>query len=357
MAQADLEDQPARTINTCASNKTAHPGQIICDNTQKHRSSAEVRAANNAKKADKLMKSLIDDQAHHNALDKIAEEEECLFLEDFARHCVAECPDIDVGGESGTNRDVSFQLSKHAMKASKPKKVTSRVVNVSDGKEGGASMSEGPSLPDINAPDFTWEDVEVQEVDSVTVVDVSDTDSQDHEYQPTRDEERSDVEDMDVIAIPEKKTSSTSKGKAAQATSGKRERGVVQADVLAQRERLREATLVGTKWKAQGASTGGSIKDHESGKRAKTTGLGGLRKDWRPPNQLKPEQRSSASHATSRELPTNLNNGLSDHDDNVQTDGEWDADETTDMLEAVRTSKTATVRQAGLQASTQGPGT
>lgn len=107
MAQADLEDQPARTINTCASNKTAHPGQIIRDNTQKHRSSAEVRAANNAKKADKLMKSLIDDQAHHNALDKIAEEEECLFLEDFARRCVAECPDIDVGGESGTNRDVS----------------------------------------------------------------------------------------------------------------------------------------------------------------------------------------------------------------------------------------------------------
>ncbi|KAF9497957.1 hypothetical protein BDN71DRAFT_1429132 [Pleurotus eryngii] len=225
VAQADLEDQPAHTINTRVSNKTAHPGQIIHNNMQKHHSPAEVQAVNNAKKADKLIKKLIDEQAHHDALDKIAEEEERLFLEDLARHCVAERPDMD--------------LSKHAVKASKLKKITSRVVDVSDGEEGGASMSEGLSLPDINTPEFTWDDVEVEAASS-TVVNILDTDSQDCKYKPARDEEQSNCEDMDVNVIPQKKTSSTSKGKAAlKATSGKKTDGEWNDD---------ETTDMGCKW-------------------------------------------------------------------------------------------------------------
>ncbi|KAG9217552.1 hypothetical protein CCMSSC00406_0008479 [Pleurotus cornucopiae] len=325
MPHQDLEDKPARTINTRASNKNAHPGQIIRNNTQKRRSSAEVQAANNAKKADRLMKNLLEDQAHHDALEKIAEEEERLFLEDLARRCVAERPDMD--------------SSKPAAKASKPQKFTGGVVDVSDGEEE-AAMSEGPSLPDIDAPEFTgWDEVEAV-VDPI--VDVSDTDSRDEEYQPAA-KEQSEDEDMEVPQKRTGKLTATKNKVTAHTTGGKKERGIVGVSVNAQRERLREAMSVGTKRKAQGASTGGSITDQESGKRAKTTGLGGLRKDWQAPNQ-KPEQRLNSALTTLNaraqlehedESSTNLNNG----DDDVENHGEWDDDEPTDMVKAVRNSK------------------
>lgn len=57
-----------RRITTRASNKTTRPAQIILDNCQKRRSSAEVKAEKTAKKADLLAKKLADNKAHQLSL-------------------------------------------------------------------------------------------------------------------------------------------------------------------------------------------------------------------------------------------------------------------------------------------------
>ncbi|KAL4261303.1 hypothetical protein AB1N83_007470 [Pleurotus pulmonarius] len=303
-----------RTMNTRASNKTAHPGQIVNDSKQKRRSPSEVQAAKNAKKADILAKLLADTHEREASAQRVAIEEDRLHNEDVARKQVAERPDLAMAED----------LEENQLSVDEPS-----MESVID-DEGMDSVGYSSPLPDVDVVFDYHRGANTQHANNELgddVVDVSDTQS---EYVDEPMPVDSD-DDIEVVGV----TNRDSKAKASKTTS-KKERGVVRANVAARRE-TQHPVVVGGKRKSHEKSLSASVNNQESGKRAKTVAVGGLREDWRA-NQ-KPHASNNSRAGASDSTTTAVN---ADDEDNIDNaGGEFDDEEPEAVLQVVRASKNA----------------
>ncbi|KAF4567168.1 hypothetical protein EYR36_010785 [Pleurotus pulmonarius] len=294
VSDVPLEGPGGRRIGTRASNKTARPAQIILDNRQKRRSSAEVKAEKMAKKADILAKKLADNKSHQRSLQTIAAEEDRLRMQDIERQEMAERPDLATGGNHssamGGDSDMEDQVPRKPGNAA-----SGAVINVSD------DDTDGLSLPPDEHEDFYYDEAD-REDDRDYVVDVSDTES-------------GEIELADVISEEENGYTVAYQRNVAKATGAakgkKKERGVLRSEVLNHRDVVQPLGITGKR------------KGHEK----------------------------ALSVDSNKDSGTIVSKAIDDQDNNLP--GEFDNDEDHNIVSAVRASKTqGKVRNQTMSGST-----
>ena len=91
---AEEEDGPPEHLNTCAINKSTHPGQIVIDNKQKRCTPAQVQADNNQKKLEALKTKQARIQEYQDKIVAVVEFENQMAWQELDRQAAQICPDL-----------------------------------------------------------------------------------------------------------------------------------------------------------------------------------------------------------------------------------------------------------------------